>query len=107
MHPGTVALDESIAEFRTQSSAMLRRGSMPWWRGCGALALLPALTWWLCTALAAPRWVLMWSFAYAVYLSCKWLTWRRTPVEGAPLWKHAAYLLAWPGMDAAAFLSGK
>jgi alginate O-acetyltransferase complex protein AlgI len=46
----------------------------------------------------------MWSVALAIYAGCKWLTWRRTPVR-APRWRHVAYLAAWPGMDAAAFLS--
>jgi alginate O-acetyltransferase complex protein AlgI len=47
----------------------------------------------------------MWAIAFAIYGGCKWLTWRRTPVTGVPLWRHAAYLLAWPGLDAAAFLT--
>ena len=52
----------------------------------------------------APRWAAMWALAFAIYCACKWLTWRRTPVAAAPRWRHAAYLLAWPGLDAAAFL---
>lgn len=51
-----------------------------------------------------PRWAFMWMLAFALYAGCKWLTWRRTPAPGAPLWRHVGYLLAWPGMDAAAFL---
>src|SRR5439155_22652546 len=51
-----------------------------------------------------PRWLFMWRLAFAVYAGCKWLPWRRTPVAGVPWWRHAGYLLAWPGMDAAAFL---
>jgi hypothetical protein len=47
----------------------------------------------------------MWLLAFAIYSGCKWLTWRRTPVPGTPLSKHLGYLLAWPGLDAAAFLS--
>jgi hypothetical protein len=50
-----------------------------------------------------PPWVVMWATASALFAACKWLTWRRTPA--APAWRHAAYLVAWPGMDAAAFLS--
>jgi hypothetical protein len=46
----------------------------------------------------------MWTLAVAIYGGCKWLTWRRTPQPGVPVWRHAAYLLAWPGLDAAAFL---
>lgn len=46
----------------------------------------------------------MWALAFAIYCGCKWLTWWRTPVASAPAWRQAAYLLAWPGLDAAAFL---
>ena len=54
--------------------------------------------------IAWPPWVVMWSLAGAVFAGCKWLTWSRTPAPAAPAWRHAAYLLAWPGMDAKAFL---
>ncbi|MBN9517435.1 hypothetical protein J0H58_02780 [bacterium] len=49
-----------------------------------------------------PPWAVMWALATGVYAACKWLTWRRAP--GAPARRQAAYLLAWPGMDAPAFL---
>jgi hypothetical protein len=52
-----------------------------------------------------PRWTLMWALAASIYAGCKWLTWRRTPVRGVPRWKHAAYLLAWPGLNAQGFLT--
>ncbi len=52
-----------------------------------------------------PRWAFMWTLAAAIYGGCKWLTWRRTPVEGAPAWKHVGYLLAWPGLDPDRFLN--
>lgn len=47
----------------------------------------------------------MWLLAVTIYAGCKWLTWRRTPVRGLSVWRHAGYLLAWPGLDAATFLS--
>lgn len=53
-----------------------------------------------------PRWALMWTLAVEIYLGCKWLTWQRARVRHVPAWKHAAYLLAWPGLDAASFLEG-
>lgn len=53
-----------------------------------------------------PQWALMWMLAGSIYAGCKWLTWRRSRVTGAPPWRHAAYLLAWPGLDARAFLTG-
>jgi hypothetical protein len=52
-----------------------------------------------------PRWCLMWTLAFAIYVGCKWLTWRRTFAPRSPVWKHIGYLLAWPGMDAATFLN--
>jgi Membrane bound O-acyl transferase family len=53
---------------------------------------------------AWPPWVVMWALAAAIFAGCKWLTWRRTPAPAAPAWRHVAYLLAWPGLDAKAFL---
>jgi alginate O-acetyltransferase complex protein AlgI len=52
-----------------------------------------------------PSWALMWSLAVALFAGLKWLTWRRCGVAGAPWWRHAGYLVAWPGLDADAFLS--
>ncbi len=46
----------------------------------------------------------MWGLSFAIFCGFKWLTWRRTLAPNAPLWRHVGYLLAWPGMDAAAFL---
>jgi hypothetical protein len=46
----------------------------------------------------------MWTMAMIIYISCKWLTWHQAAARSAPSWKHAAYLLAWPGMDATGFL---
>ncbi len=73
-------------------------------RGWPPLLVLPALIVAL-TPPAVPRWSFMWTLALAIYAVCKWLTWRRTPVSGLSAWRHAGYLLAWPGLDAAAFLA--
>jgi hypothetical protein len=52
-----------------------------------------------------PPWAFMWLLAVAIYVSLKWLTWWRARTRIAhPAWRSAAYLLAWPGMDAEAFL---
>jgi membrane bound O-acyltransferase family protein len=51
-----------------------------------------------------PPWALMWTMAISIYIGCKWLTWQRATVRDVPAWKHAAYLLAWPGLDATTFL---
>jgi hypothetical protein len=50
-------------------------------------------------------WVFMWILSFAIFIGLKWLTWwkARGLVEH-PAWRSAAYLLAWPGMDAEAFL---
>ena len=53
---------------------------------------------------AWPPWVIMWALALAVFAGCKWLTWRQTPAPHTSAWRHAAYLLTWPGLDAKAFL---
>lgn len=51
-----------------------------------------------------PRWGFMWLTAFAIYAGCKWLTWRRAFVTGVPWRIHAGYWIAWPGLDAPAFL---
>ena len=81
-----------------QSEPILR-----WWRGCGLLLFLPAAVFLLAPA-TWPRWAFMWLLALSIYIGCKWLTWRRAPVNDVPHWRQAGYLVLWPGMDAAAFL---
>jgi hypothetical protein len=51
-----------------------------------------------------PRWAVMWLIAGGLFAGLKLLSWITVRVT-APAWKHFAYLLAWPGMDAAAFLT--
>jgi Membrane bound O-acyl transferase family len=52
-----------------------------------------------------PPWAFMWVLSFAVYFSLKWLTWWRARSETAHrAWRSVAYLFAWPGMDAEAFL---
>jgi hypothetical protein len=54
-----------------------------------------------------PRWVFMWTIACTLYGACKWLTyWQvRGQFRGRDGRRRLGYLLAWPGMDASAFLS--
>ncbi|MCA9271053.1 MAG: hypothetical protein KDA41_21375, partial [Planctomycetales bacterium] len=53
-----------------------------------------------------PAWVVMWALALAVYASLKWLTFAlHTTPQRPSVWRSAAYLLLWPGMDAVHFLS--
>jgi hypothetical protein len=52
-----------------------------------------------------PAWGFMCVLAFSLFFSLKWVTWRkamRTSPHSA--WRSAAYLLAWPGMDAKSFL---
>ena len=72
-------------------------------RGWLPLVLLPGVV--IFTPSSWPRWAFMWLLAFVIYAGAKWLTWRRTPATGVPWWRHAGYLLAWPGMDADAFLN--
>ena len=50
----------------------------------------------------APPWAEMWALAVVVFALCKWWTWRGCRVI-ASVWRQIAYLVAWPGLDAAAF----
>ena len=54
-----------------------------------------------------PRWMVMWGIALALYAACKGLTYRDVRRRRAAFGRGrlAGYLLAWPGMDAAAFLA--
>ncbi|MHB8677874.1 MAG: MBOAT family protein [Candidatus Acidiferrales bacterium] len=50
----------------------------------------------------------MWILSLSIYLSLKWLTWWRARLRIAhAAWRSAAYLLAWPGMDAGTFLDAR
>ncbi|MGI8982224.1 MAG: wax synthase family protein [Pirellulaceae bacterium] len=65
----------------------------------GALLLMPA---------SIPAWEAMWLLAINVFAGVKWLSWAsvRKSVSRAADWRrHLAYFLAWPGLDAEAFLS--
>jgi hypothetical protein len=47
----------------------------------------------------------MWILSFALYFSLKWLSWWRARfVIVHSTWRSAAYLFAWPGMDADTFL---
>jgi len=73
-------------------------------RGWLPLVLLPVIVL-IFTPSSWPRWTFMWLLAFVIYAGSKWLTWRRTPAVRAPWWRHAGYLVAWPGMDANGFLN--
>ena len=56
-----------------------------------------------------PRWIWMWTIAFALYGGCKWLTYApvRGRIGGRDRHRLVGYLLAWPGMDPDAFLSAR
>jgi hypothetical protein len=46
----------------------------------------------------------MWALSAVIFALCKWVTWQFTPTPHVPVWRHVAYLVLWPGLDARAFL---
>jgi hypothetical protein len=52
-----------------------------------------------------PRWAFMWLLAAAIFAVCKIATWLLADRRKVPIWRQLAYLLAWPGMNAASFFS--
>jgi hypothetical protein len=53
-----------------------------------------------------PAWACMWALAIVIYASLKWASWWRSPLRFvSPTARSVGYLLAWPGMDADAFLA--
>ncbi len=90
-----------LSETKEIESSELVRGSP--WIGWLPISVLP-LTAVACRNLL-PAWVFMWILSFVIYLSLKWLTWWRARTRVArSAWRSAAYLFAWPGMDAEAFL---
>ncbi len=75
-----------------------------WWSGWTPLVLLPVMFVGLAPSVW-PKWLFMWGLAFAIYVGCKWLTWRRTPIVNTTLFRQLGYLFLWPGLDAAAFLN--
>jgi hypothetical protein len=90
-----------LSKTKEIEAAEVARGSS--WIGWIPISVLP-LTAVLCRNLL-PAWVFMWVLSFAIYLSLKWLTWWRVRARiGHEAWRSAAYILAWPGMDAETFL---
>ncbi|MEO6435999.1 MAG: DCC1-like thiol-disulfide oxidoreductase family protein [Tepidisphaeraceae bacterium] len=64
------------------------------------VALMAALV----AGASLPPWVYMWTIALTLYAACKWITW--WPSRSLGTWRRsAAYLFAYAGMNARAFLS--
>jgi predicted DCC family thiol-disulfide oxidoreductase YuxK len=81
------------------------RETRPSWPGWAPLLALPAMVW--IGGASLPGWAWMWALAASIFASCKWWTWwqARDSAQNASLARNLGYLLAWPGMDADAFLS--
>jgi len=79
------------------------KGVVPDWPAYLLLLALPASTT-LC-ANVVPPWGFMWALSFSIFAGLKWMTWWKArqsfPSNAA---RSMAYLLAWPGMDATAFL---
>ena len=55
-----------------------------------------------------PAWVFMWALSFAIFAALKWMTWWTTRGHTPQsLRRSIAYLVAWPGMDAEAFLDSQ
>ncbi len=68
------------------------------------LLLLPAVALLVRDRLSA--WGFMWALFLAIFAALKWLTWwRACSSTRHTAWRSAAYLLAWPGLDADTFLA--
>jgi hypothetical protein len=73
------------------------------WIGWVPIAVLPFAAA-FCRNLLNP-WEFMWCLCFAIFAGLKWLTWWKTRSRvHQETWRSVAYLLAWPGMDAEAFL---
>jgi predicted DCC family thiol-disulfide oxidoreductase YuxK len=84
-----------------------RRSGVPGWFDWLPLAgLVPATIIW---GRFFPAWIYMWTLALALYVGCKWLSYRRADVvpSEVPVGRRFGYLLAWPGMDAKSFLKDR
>lgn len=98
------------ARARPPRAMRAARGIRPRRTGAAWLgAWLPLLVApWLVPLLAPPewpRWAVMWLLAFVIFCGCKWLTWRAACTRAVPCWRQLGYLLAWPGLDAPAFLA--
>jgi len=84
------------------TSALTRRRPRSELAGWLPLLGLPLAV--VATLHAAEPWVFMWALAASIFAGFKWLTWWRAGGARSG-WRSLAYLLLWPGMDAASFLN--
>jgi hypothetical protein len=73
------------------------------WPGWLPLLVVPAST--ILFRNRVPAWVFMWALSFAIFAGLKWMTWWKAATRVAhSTGRSLAYLVAWPGMDADAFL---
>jgi hypothetical protein len=73
------------------------------WLGWLPLIALPATP--IALRNRMPAWLFMWSLSFAMFAALKWMSWWKARSEVAhTAGRSLAYLAAWPGMDADAFL---
>jgi Membrane bound O-acyl transferase family len=89
-----------------RNAALTKTGQTTSVIGWLPIAVLPLATFALYNFLEP--WVFMWTLSVAIYAGLKWLSWWKAQGNVPhPAWRSAAYLLAWPGMDAEAFLDAR
>ena len=82
-----------------------RRWTRAAWPGWIPLAVLPAAT--ILFRSRLEPWCFMWVLAFSIFWGCNWRTWwtASLKMDLAGTRRSLAYLFAWPGMDADAFLN--
>jgi Membrane bound O-acyl transferase family len=73
------------------------------WSSWLPLLFFPAIA--ICFRDRVPAWLFTWVLSFAIFAALKWATWWRARNQLTPgVGRSIAYLAAWPGMDAEAFL---
>lgn len=91
-------------ELETVSTSAVNAPPTATWPGWLPLLALPALA--IAFRNRMPAWIFMWTLSFAIFAALKWMSWWkiRGDVPHTAV-RSLAYLAAWPGMDAEAFLN--
>lgn len=97
----------NTASVVSATPASARRWTRAAWPAWIPLLIFPAATV-LFRSWMAP-WCFMWALAFSIFWGCKWQTWWQAQLrmESVGTRRSLAYLFAWPGMDAEAFLDSE
>ena len=98
-------MNAAARQQRSLADASFAIRGRSWLAAVLPLVVFPALS--LSVRSSVSPWVFMGALEVGLYAGCKWLTfWQaRSRIVTGDLRLHALYLIAWPGMDAEAFLS--